>query len=179
MSVKHGLLALLANGPKHGYVLGVEYEAATGGDALNRGQIYTTCGRLARDGLIAEKPTGDPGRIVYEITDAGYDLVREWLAGPVESTGAGRDELALKVLLGRVSGAGDVSGFLRLQRESSMTALQSLRARQEASSGGIGEMLNLDRLIYLTEAELRWIDRAEERISADEALSERDQRSES
>ena len=53
MSVKYGLLALLATEPMYGARLRAEFEARTGGTwPLNVGQVYTTLGRLERDGLV-------------------------------------------------------------------------------------------------------------------------------
>ena len=54
MPVREGLLALLADGPRNGNQLKVDFEAATGGVwPLNVGQVYMTLDRLARDGLIS------------------------------------------------------------------------------------------------------------------------------
>ena len=53
MSVKFGLLALLATEPMYGAQLRSEFEARTGGTwPLNVGQVYTTLTRLERDGLL-------------------------------------------------------------------------------------------------------------------------------
>ena len=53
MAVREGLLALLHEGPRYGYQLKTEFEAATGGVwPLNVGQVYTTLDRLERDGLV-------------------------------------------------------------------------------------------------------------------------------
>ena len=60
MSVKQGLMALLAEGPMYGAQLRAEFEQRTGGTwPLNVGQVYTTLARLERDGLVG---TGDPDR---------------------------------------------------------------------------------------------------------------------
>lgn len=55
MGIKEGLLALLADGPRHGYQLKLDLEAATG-DAvtINVGQVNTTLQRLERDGLVED-----------------------------------------------------------------------------------------------------------------------------
>ena len=51
MSVRHALLALLGQGPRHGYGLKHEFEARLGQTwPLNVGQVYTTLARLERDG---------------------------------------------------------------------------------------------------------------------------------
>ena len=47
MSVRNGLLALLAEQPMHGYQLRQEFERRTGSTwPLNIGQVYTTLHRL-------------------------------------------------------------------------------------------------------------------------------------
>ncbi|MDH4147522.1 MAG: PadR family transcriptional regulator, partial [Acidimicrobiia bacterium] len=53
MSIRHGLLALLSEGPKYGAQLRTEFEERTGATwPLNVGQVYTTLSRLERDGLV-------------------------------------------------------------------------------------------------------------------------------
>ena len=53
MSVRNSLLALLDSQPMYGAQLKAEFEARTGGQwPLNIGQVYTTLGRLERDGLV-------------------------------------------------------------------------------------------------------------------------------
>ena len=52
MSVRNGLLALLASNPRHGYELKKDLEYRTGSLwEVNVGQVYTTLSRLERDGL--------------------------------------------------------------------------------------------------------------------------------
>ncbi len=73
MSVRSGLMALLAEGEKYGAQLRSEFETRTGGTwPLNVGQVYTTLDRLVRDGLVespvsrmprAASPTGSPPRV--------------------------------------------------------------------------------------------------------------------
>ena len=53
MVIRHALLALLSEGPKHGFQLAQEFAAGTGDMwPLNTGQVYTTLQRLERDGLV-------------------------------------------------------------------------------------------------------------------------------
>jgi DNA-binding PadR family transcriptional regulator len=61
MSVRHALLALLAEGPKYGLQLREEFEARTGEVwPLNAGQVYTTLQRLERDGLVESDDDDEP-----------------------------------------------------------------------------------------------------------------------
>ena len=72
MSVRQGLMALLAQEPMYGARLRAEFEARTGGTwPLNVGQVYTTLSRLERDGLVVASGGDDEGRIEYSLTDSG------------------------------------------------------------------------------------------------------------
>ena len=69
-------LALLADGPAHGYELRSAYQERCGAllPPMNAGQVYNTLGRLESSGLVEgeEVPQqGRPDRRVYRITDAG------------------------------------------------------------------------------------------------------------
>ena len=80
------LLALLAQGPAHGYELKQALEQRFGAvlPPLNAGQIYTTLSRLERDGLVdddAVAQNGRPNKRVYRLTDAGQAELRGWVAG--------------------------------------------------------------------------------------------------
>ena len=62
VSVRLGLLALLDDADMYGYQLKSVFEARTGGVwPLNIGQVYTTLGRLERDGLVASSERPDSG----------------------------------------------------------------------------------------------------------------------
>ena len=82
--MKYPLLALLAAGPAHGYELKQSFEARFGvaWPPVNIGQIYSTLQRLERDGLVTgyeEEQTKGPARHVFEITEAGFRVLHEWL----------------------------------------------------------------------------------------------------
>ena len=54
MPINHAVLALLRDGPSHGYELKAAFEAAIGPQwgALNIGHLYQVLDRLSRDGLV-------------------------------------------------------------------------------------------------------------------------------
>ena len=100
MSVRQGLLALLADGPMYGYQLRGEFEVRTGATwPLNVGQVYSTLGRLERDGFVAESGTDAEGRVRYRITDSGRQTLFAWFATPVDRAAPARDELAIKLAM--------------------------------------------------------------------------------
>lgn len=166
MSFRYGLLALLAEEPRHGYELKTAFERRTGGEwAINIGQVYTTLQRLERDGLV--EPTGSQGeRIDYRITPAGRTQLAAWYATPVVPEGPPRDELMIKVLLAVAASDVDVTDILQRQRRASIEQLQAYTRRKARAhpTADLAFLLMLDALIFRTEAEIRWLDAAEARI---------------
>ncbi|MGH3649468.1 MAG: PadR family transcriptional regulator [Acidimicrobiia bacterium] len=171
MGVKEGLLALLGDGPRHGYQLKLDLEAATGeGVTVNVGQIYSTLQRLERDGLVEQGSGDHEGRIVYEVTPAGREAVARWAADPEDLAAAGRDEISIKVLLSLFIGGLDPHQVIEAQRRATMGLLQDLtRLRTGDEGGDLAWQLHLDRLMYSAEAELKWLDRVEERLQTAQA----------
>jgi len=165
------LLALLGEGPKYGYQLRSEFEERTGGSwPLNIGQVYTTLGRLERDGLVEPAAPADAGeensgQQVYAITVAGLAEMQGWFASPVPRVVPARDELAIKVALAVALPEVDPREVLQRQRVASMATLQSLtRSKRDpvpAGAAGLALTLILERSLYEAEAELRWLDHCE------------------
>lgn len=166
LSVKHGLLALLAGAPSHGYQLKTDFEHRTGGSwALNIGQVYTTLQRLERDGLV-ELAGSDGERNDYRITSSGREQLNAWFVAPVVPEGPPRDELPIKVLLAVASSDLDVTEILQRQRTASVEQLQryTRRKAQTDPAKDVAFLLMLDALIFRTEAEIRWLDASEARL---------------
>lgn len=170
MSIPHGLLALLDQGPMYGYQLRAEFERATGSTwPLNIGQVYTTLTRLERDGQVVGQASDDEGRQRYEITDTGRATLAAWFAKPVTLGDRPRDELAIKLALAALSPGLDVQAVVQTQRVATMRRLQELtrlkpdpaaQADDEAATE-LAWSLVLDNLRYMAEAELRWLDHCE------------------
>ena len=167
MSVRQGLLAILADGPAHGYGLKSAFEENTGGAwPLNVGQVYTTLSRLERDGLVRAEGTGEGPRQTWRITATGRKALDEWYASPIELDPPPRDELAIKVLLAVAAEDADVSGVLARQRTATMERLQEYTRHKTKvdPEHELALVLLLDSLILKAEAELRWIDLCEARL---------------
>jgi DNA-binding PadR family transcriptional regulator len=167
VSVRHSLLALLSAGPMHGYGLKTEFEAATGDVwPLNVGQVYTTLGRLERDGLVATEEDAD-GQKVYAITEAGRGELSRWFETPVPREVIPRQELAIKLVFAMRSGAADVAVVLQRQRVATVRALQDITRVKAAaeSAGDLAGLLMLDALVFQAEAEARWLDMCQARLS--------------
>lgn len=170
MSIRNGLLAILLEGRAYGNQLRTDFEERTGGTwPLNIGQVYQTLDRLVRDGLVVAEDvrTADlpvQARSLYRITDAGQGEVLRWFAEPVARGPAPRDELAIKLAVAMCSPRADVARIIDVQRAATMGALQELTAVKRRQLGVDPTqvrqpwMLILDRMIFDTEAELRWLE---------------------
>jgi DNA-binding PadR family transcriptional regulator len=171
MSVRQSLLAILDQGPCYGYQLRAEFDRRTGSTwPLNVGQIYSTIDRLERDGLVLKSETDEQGHVFYAITDAGSAEVASWLGSPVERGTGTRDELALKLALAATLPGIDVSSVIQTERRSSLSRLQQLEGAEFAGADPHGPeelawALMVDSMICAAEAEVRWLDRTEQRLA--------------
>jgi DNA-binding PadR family transcriptional regulator len=168
MSIRHGLLALLSQGSRHGYQLRAEFEASTGATwPLNIGQVYTTLARMERDGLVAPGEQDEQGRIVYSITPGGATEVGRWFATPITQTERPRDELAIKLAMAVTTQDVDVAGVVQAQRTATMRTLQELTRSKRGLDSPLdtAQTLILDSKIFQAEAELRWLDHCEAVLS--------------
>lgn len=169
MSVKQSLLAMLDEGPRYGAQLRAEFENRTGGTwPLNVGQVYTTLARLERDGLVTNDGEDDGGHVLYAITDAGREVVRDWFATPVDRVAPERDELAIKLAFAVTVPGLDVSRVVAKQRAATIGALQDytrLKDRLMDAPEELPWLLVLDSLVFAAEAEIRWLDHIEARVA--------------
>jgi DNA-binding PadR family transcriptional regulator len=172
MSIRHGLLVLLERGPRYGSRLRTEFEARTGGTwPLNIGQVYTTLGRLERDGMVVQDGEDEAGRVLYSLTEVGRGELRAWFARPVERASPPRDELAIKRALAVGAPGVDVRKVVEAQRRHVADAMHEYvrqRAQALAQAPGhpdeIARLLVLEQLICHAEAEIRWLDHCEARL---------------
>ncbi|WP_436701707.1 PadR family transcriptional regulator [Nocardioides sp. BYT-33-1] len=167
MSIKHGLLALLAPGPKYGYQLKAEFEAATGSAwPLNIGQVYSTLQRLEKGGQIeADGVPDDDGRVVYALTPAGRAELTGWFGSPIAQESRPRDELAIKLAMAVSTPGIDARAVVQAQRHQAMSSLQSLtRLKATVPDEDLARVMVIDSLIFAVEAEVSWLDRCESRL---------------
>lgn len=167
MSVKLGLLALLAEGPTYGARLRSEFEARTGGTwPLNIGQVYTTLSRLERDGLVEPLGADAEGRVTYRLTELGRAETEAWWRTPVDRDATPRDELVIKLALAVTSPGVDVAQVVQTQRTATLKHLRDLTrlkasAPDEPHGPDLAWQLVLENLLFSGEAEVRWLDHVE------------------
>lgn len=175
MSIRLGLMALLHEEPMYGARLKAEFETRTGGTwPLNVGQVYTTLGRLERDGLVEPAgPADEEGRIRYRLTAAGTGEVARWWADPVDRSDTPRDELVIKLALAVTAADVDVRGVVQRQRTATLRRLRDLtrlKADIDPLDGGadLAWLLVVENHIFGAEAEVRWLDHVESVLAREE-----------
>jgi DNA-binding PadR family transcriptional regulator len=189
MSIREGLLALLASEPKYGYQLKSEFEEHTGGVwPLNVGQVYTTLDRLQRDELVLPGSADAEGRTSYAITKAGRKELTAWFTSAHDSAPP-RDELMIKVLLAMVTPEVDAADVIDAQRAGLMSVLRTHRRRLQQLEAApapddaddardhLTATLLFDALVARVEAELRWLDVCDERLRTSQKMSQKGKRS--
>jgi DNA-binding PadR family transcriptional regulator len=159
VNVPDTLLGLLEPEPSHGYELKREYDSLFGHDrSLPFGQVYSTLGRLERDGHVAVQgsaPGGGPERKRYAITDAGVRRLDQWLREPEQPEPHLQAVLFAKVVLALLSGR-SAAAFLDLQRAAHLDRMRELNAVRKA--GPLSRSLLADYGLFHLDADLRWID---------------------
>jgi DNA-binding PadR family transcriptional regulator len=168
VSVKYGILGLLAQQPLHGYEVKTRFESLFGGTwEVNFGQIYTTLQRLERDGLVEPADgRGDRAKLTYRLTGAGRAALEQWLAQPEAEPQQLREEIHLKLLLtGRLAN-GNLRGLLAGQRRVYLQRLKDLAAlERRAHQDGRGDLVLVIKSAMLhTEADLKWVDVCEDEL---------------
>jgi DNA-binding PadR family transcriptional regulator len=183
MSVRHALLALLAEGPKYGLQLREEFEARTGEVwPLNVGQVYTTLQRLERDGLVEsddaaqddqqydqrkaqQKTEQKTQQKTFRITADGAAELAGWLRTPPDMAAPPRDELVMKVLVAmRVPGI-NVHDVIQVHRRYLVELMQQwTRIKEAEAESDLSLALIVDAELFRLDAVIRWLDAADGRI---------------
>lgn len=167
MSVPLALLGLLEREPSHGYDLKRDYDTFfSRGKPLPFGQVYSTLGRLARDGKVIAgriEPGDGPDRKRYAITPVGKEEVEAWLAEPVAAEPSLQTVLFTKVVLTLMLGR-DAGDYLDAQRATHLRRMRELTEIKRA--GNLIDALLADHGLFRLEADLRWIDVTQARLGA-------------
>jgi DNA-binding PadR family transcriptional regulator len=168
--LKYVLLGLLAKGPAHGYELRAAVQEMFGGTwDLNVGQVYTTLSRLERDGLVESERVAQeafPDRRVCSLTEAGSQVLLDWLPTPVPETHM-KQEMFAKVMLHAMLDAGDAVTFIRLQRQRCLEELAALNKRRVETEvdGDPASTLVIDGAMFHVNADVDWLEQCEARLA--------------
>ena len=171
MTVRHAVLGLLAQRPRHGYELRAAFEAVAGGSEnwdLKPAQVYTTLARMEKSGLVSEQAIeqdGGPEKRIYAITPDGEKELRAWFAEDALPEHH-HDEFYLKLMLALISGAANPYRLIHIQRNSLYRELHAITNQRTRADAGheLAKILLLDKAAMHLEADLRWLDMTEGRL---------------
>jgi len=165
MTVPMALLALLDDGPTHGFALKRRYDRVLGHEReLKYGQVYSTLARLERDGLargVGVEQGEGADRRVYAITDLGVQEFDAWLTTPALPSGR-PGELFTRVVLALVAGR-SADEVLAGQRRVYLDRMRVLTAARH--DGDVVDRLAGDHEIAHLKADLDWIEIAGARLA--------------
>ena len=166
MATNDILLALLRQGPAHGYDIKRDHDAwFPDARPLAYGQVYATLGRLEAGGLVEVLETrvdGGPERTVYALTEPGEQRLREWLSEPAGPAASSAEEIVRKTVAALRTGA-DPNAFLARQRTAHLRRMRELTALPH--DGDPAARLVRDHLVAHLDADLRWLDLAVQRVA--------------
>src|SRR3954469_12311565 len=170
MPLHHAVLALLTEGPNHGYELKGRFEEAMGPQwgGLNIGHLYQILDRLVRDGYVTRShvtQSDRPDKTRYTLTPAGRQELQGWATSAWVRTGGFRDELFLKLFGASSLGPQALSALVTTQRQTYVSELAGLtRLRRTHVSDPLVALL-IDAAIAHTKADLELLDSATERLA--------------
>ncbi len=170
MSTSDVLLALLEQGPAHGYTLKRKYdERFAQRRPLAFGQVYSSLARFERHGLarLVDIEVGEgPDRKRYRITPDGVQSVSAWVyaaqAPDVFATSTLFARVSVALLTGR-----DPQQVLDAQRASHMERMRELQKRRRTAKGS--DLLAITYELAHLDADLTWIEQAGRRIAQGDA----------
>ncbi|MEK4924712.1 PadR family transcriptional regulator [Cytobacillus sp. FSL R5-0569] len=161
MSVKHAILTLLSQSPRHRYDLKVSFESMVYKQwDLNAGQIYTTIDRLIRDEFVQEAQEKESELKIYRITPKGKAELQKWLLLPVESSLL-QDEFYFKLLCAKQLSFKNLGEMIKQHKEliiKNIFQLQQLRNSHVFSEENEAIHYLIDGKILHLEAEMKWIE---------------------
>lgn len=180
MTIKHALLALLAEEPGHGYELKKRYDEAIGLLwPLQQAQVYNNLRQLEQEGLVQLDmrvvQTHLPDQKRYRLTEAGQQALAAWTGAAVHISRKLKDDFYLKltVLAAVIKDPQRLADLLWRQREVNLHYLRELERtlhEAELAHDAVAASL-LEGAILHAEADLAWLDRCEERLLASGVLS--------
>jgi DNA-binding PadR family transcriptional regulator len=169
VAFQHVILALLEDGPSHGWEMKSRIEAALGPEygGLNKGYIYEVIHKMEREGTIVSRTEPQagprPDRSVHEITDVGREQLTAWLVEPARPAAGFRDEFVQKVLAASLRGSDAVRQFCRAQRQALLADARTLQTLRRERADDPGAAFTIEVAILRTNAELECVEAADAR----------------
>jgi len=162
MSTPYVLLGLLMGGPRHGYDLKRAHdERLPQAKPLGFGQVYSTLGRLERDGYVEQSGQdrdGGPDRTAYAITDLGREHLTAWLTAVEPPAPYVTSTLFSKVVVSLLAADEQrAHDYLIAQRAAHTARMRELTTAKTQPGAGVGDVVAADYALAHLDADLRWL----------------------
>ena len=174
MTIKHAILGILKDAPRHGYEMKNLFNEKVGDFwNLNYGQIYTTLDRLTKEGLVdwvEEEQDSKPDKKVYYLSPKGDQELAWWLQQPLSKPRALRDELFIKLLFLDKDEPDKIYQLIEQQTEIYLNYMKELTNKKyKLTKEGINRDniitdLLMDAALFHAEADIRWLRHAEGKL---------------
>ena len=163
VSIRHFILGLLNRQPMSGYDIKRFLKSLSWLiDSPSFGSLYPALHALLENGLVTVEVVSrqdKPPRKIYSITEAGRQVLQEWLGQPIGSGVSLKAFLMRLVLASNLSQAGLVA---YLEQRRTQVAAHQLDLEQTAGvideGMDLGERLALEYGLAVAAAELDWLD---------------------
>lgn len=170
VNVRYLILGLLTRQPMSGYDIKRFLKSLSWlVDSPSFGSLYPALHALLEDGSVTVEvvPRHDkPPRKIYSITEAGRQVLQEWIGQPVAS-GASLKAFLMRLILANNLSHADLIAHLQRRRVQVATHQHNLKQTADAmdESADLGERLAPDYGLAVAAAELAWLDRTLGRLS--------------
>jgi PadR family transcriptional regulator AphA len=162
-SLRHFILGLLTRQPMSGYDIRRTLNSLrwlVGNPSF--GSLYPALHALLKDNLVTvdvDVRPGKPSRKIYAITDAGRQVLQQWIDQPVGPDASARAFVMRLILADSSSRAGLIAQLhqRRAQVAAHCAALKEATAQDDEQS--LGRRLALEYGSALASTELDWLDR--------------------
>jgi DNA-binding PadR family transcriptional regulator len=127
---------------------------------LNEGQVYVMLARLEKAGLVVQASGVGAERKVYELTAAGHQRVREWLA-EVEWPKPDLVAFHLKLVAAAAAGIADPVALVDAQRRELLRRVRDAQRAGLVEPAGSVPALLMEGVVLRLQADLRWLEACE------------------
>lgn len=172
MSLKHAVLALVAERRGYGYELVQRFEERVGpGWQLNASAVYPALDQLERGGLVTSTArrggTRRSPRIVYAPTDAGTIALEAWLRATDAPSEPVRADVHLRIAFSRREHQVALATQLAAHERACSDLLARYPRPHRAGHPGAGPALVDDAVVARLRAELAWLGHARAALERD------------
>jgi DNA-binding PadR family transcriptional regulator len=176
MSLKHAVLALIAERRGYGYELAQRFEERVGpGWQLNPSAVYPALDQLERSGLATstDRRSGTPRspRVVYAPTAAGEAALERWLRSTTSAPEPVRAELHLRLAFAGPQHAACTAAQLASCERACSELLARYRDADNSSradaADAAGRALVDEAVIARLQAEMAWLTRVRAAVERD------------